>query len=302
MEIRTVKIFLSSRDVPYISNNLPHNPYKYTKINLDTNNFVRADVETFIRRRVNAWGWDDDLKKEAIEALLVKSEGMFLWASLAVESLSFFHLGLDFDEFLGMLPSKLADVYRTILQKLSLQREPQKVLNLIQSVAVALRPLTFGELGYILACIEGNSREKQQSYHRVLSNEIRLKSEKEIRIYVQFSMGFLRATDTAVSIVHHTAIEFLFDENRKDNLPVLSKSEADLRISWECFQYLHHAFGNPERLPGGAVSGRYNGFRDTSLGRYSQELKLEEAPWEVARKDPVGAVTKWPYLRYAAES
>ena len=50
-EIRTVKLFLSSRDVPHISNNLPHNSHQYTKINLDTNNFVKEDVEKFIRCR-----------------------------------------------------------------------------------------------------------------------------------------------------------------------------------------------------------------------------------------------------------
>ena len=191
MEIRGVKIFLSCRDVPYISNNLPHNPYKCRKINLDANSFVRADVETFIWRKVNAWGWDMELKERARECLLAKSDGIFLWASLAVKSLSYFHLGLGFDEFLRKLPLEFADVYRTMLDKLLLQGGPQKVLNMIQSVALALRPLTFGELGYILACIEGKASEKKLPCHRVASSEICPKSEKEIRMYVQSSMGFL---------------------------------------------------------------------------------------------------------------
>ena len=88
MKICTVKIFLSSRDVPHISNNLPRGLYEYTKINLDTNSFIKEDVESFIRRRVNAWGWDVDLKGKAMEALLAKSEGIFLWASLAIENLT----------------------------------------------------------------------------------------------------------------------------------------------------------------------------------------------------------------------
>ena len=302
MEIRTVKIFLSCGDVPYISNHLPHNPDECTKINLDTNSFIKADVETFIRRKLNAWGWDMELRERARECLLAKSDGIFLWASLAIKSLSYFHLGLDFDEFLSKLPLGLADVYRTMLHKLFLQGGPWKVLKTIQSVALALRPLTFGELGYILACIEGKAREEKLPGHRVGSSETSPKSEKEIRIYVRSSMGFLRATDTTVSIVHHTAIAYLFDENRKDNLPVLSKSEADLTISWECFQYLHRAFGDPERLSGGAGSGRCNGFLDSRLGRYPQEKKQGERPCEVARKDLPEAVVKWPCLRYAAES
>jgi len=302
IEIRTVKIFLSSRDVPYISNNLPHNHHGYTKINLDMNNFIKADVETFIRGRVNAWGWDMELRERAMECLLAKSEGIFLWASLAVKSLTYFHLGLDFDEFLRKLPLRLTDVYRTMLHKLFSQGEPQKVLNMIQSVALALRPLKFSELGYILACIEEKAREEEQPCHKIASSEIRPRSEKEIRMYVQSSMGFLRATDTTVSIVHHTAIEYLFDENRKDNLPVLSKSEADLTISWRCFRYLHHAFGDPERLPAGTVSGHCNGLWDSGLGRDTRKGELGETPWELARKNLPEAVVNWPYLRYAAES
>ena len=302
MEIRTVKIFLSCRDVPYISNNLPRNPYKCRKINLDTNSLVKADVETFIKHKVNAWGWDMELREKARKCLLAKSDGIFLWASLAVKSLSYFHLGLDFDEFLRKLPSGLADVYRTMLHKIFLGGGPRKVLNVIQSVALALRPLTFGELGYILACIEGKAREEKRPCHMVTSSEIRPKSEKEIRMYVRSSMGFLRATDIVVSIVHHTAIEYLFDEHRKDNLPVLSKSEADFTISWECFRCLHHAFGAPEKLPGGTLSGHCNGPQHSSLGQYSQEKKPGVTPWQVARRDPLEAATKWPYLRYAAES
>ena len=302
MEIRTVKIFLSCRDVPYVSNNLPRNPYKCRKINLDTNSFVRADVETFIRRRVNGWGWDMELRERAREYLLAKSDGIFLWASLAVKSLSYFHLGLDFDEFLRQLPLGLADVYRTMLHKILLQGGPRKVLNVIQRVALALRPLTFGELGYILACIEGKAREEKQHCHIVASSQIRPWAEKEIRMYVRSSMGFLRATDKTVSIVHHTATEYLFDENRRDNLPVLSKSEAYYMIFWDCFRYLHHAFGDPEKLLGGAGSGNCNGSQDSSLGKSSQENKQGMTPGEEARKDPFGAVTKWPYLRYAAES
>jgi len=116
MKIRTVKIFLSSRNVPHISNNLPCNPYRCIKINLDTNSFVKEDVETFIRRKVNAWGWDAELRERAMEALLVKSEGIFLWASLAIKSLTYFSSGPDFDEFLRKPPLGLENIYKTMLR------------------------------------------------------------------------------------------------------------------------------------------------------------------------------------------
>ena len=302
MEIRRIKVFLSSRDVPHISNNLPRDPHECTKINLDTSSFVKEDVESFIRYRVNAWGWDADLKEKAMEALLAKSEGIFLWASLAIENLTYFSSGPDFDKFLRRPPSGLQEVYRGMLCALFSRKESGEVLNMIWSVALALRPLTFGELSHILACIEAKAREELLPLYRGGSSEIRQRTEKEIRIYVRSSLGFLRATADTVSIVHHTATEYLFDEYSKGSLPVLSKSVADLAVSWGCFRYLHHAFGDPERFPRENVGWDHHRSQGSCLGLNRQGGAPGEKPWEAARKTPQEAVTKQTYLRYAAES
>jgi len=300
MKIRTVKIFLSCRGVPHITNNLPRGLREYTKIDLDTNSFVKEDVEKFIRCRVNEWGWDVDLGERAMEALLAKSEGIFLWASLAIENLTYFSSGPDFDKFLGKLPPGLEEIYHQMLRSLSTRGESGEVLNMIWSAALALRPLTFGELGHILACIEARAEQHPSDWGTI--SEIRPRTENEIRIYVQSSLGFLRGTAETVSIVHHTAREYLFDEYSKGSLPVLSKSQVDLVVSWECFQYLHHAFGDPERIRRGDMRGPPGWSQDLSSERDHQEEELGEPPWEAARRDPWEAVAKWPWLKYAAES
>ncbi|PUU84170.1 hypothetical protein B9Z19DRAFT_1060428 [Tuber borchii] len=302
MTIRKVKIFLSSREVPHVSNNLS----RHTKINLDTSGFITGDVETFIKHRVSALdGWDDDLKQRAREAILAKAEGTFLWASLVIENLTYLSSGPDFKYFLNELPLKLENLYRKMLGSLTTRRDPREVLNMIRSVALALRPLTFGELGHILACLEEKVKTEQPSHGGACastSTEVRTRTDGEIRKYVQSSLGFLRATDTTVSIVHHTAREYLFDQKRQDNLPVLSKSEVDLIVSWECFRYLHRAFADPEEFLTRNVSGHHDNSYNPSLHRYRQGETPGEAAWEVARKDPCEAVARWPCLRYAAES
>ena len=298
MKTRTVKIFLSSRDVPHVSNHLS----RYTKINLDTSHFVKEDLETFVDRRLNALNeWDDNLKDRAREALLEKAEGTFLWASLAIENLSSHSSGPDFESFLKKPPLVLEGVYRKMLGPLSSEGEGE-VLNMIRSVALALRPLSFGELAHILAWMEERAKTGKQPSHNAASTKIRLRTEAEIRKYVQSSLGFLRATDTTVSIVHHTAIEYLFNEKRQDGLVVLSKSEVDLTVSWECFRYLHHAFSHPKKFAQGNICGHQNKPYSQSLKRDRQRAAPRETTWEVARKDPQGAATKWPCLRYAAES
>ena len=302
MKIRTVKIFLSSRNVPHISNNLPCNPYRCSKLDLDMNSFIKEDVESFIRYRVNAWGWDADIKEKAMKALLVKSGGIFLWASLAIDNLTYFSSGPDFDNFLRKPPLGLQEIYREMLSTLISRGESGEVLNMIWSVALALRPLTFGELSHILACIEEKTRSKQQPSGRETTGQIHLRTEREIKIYVRSSLGFLRTTAETVCIVHHTATEYLLDEYNKGNLPVLSQSEADLALSWKCFCYLHYVFGDPQRFSRGDVMGGRDGSRNSSLGGDRLEENRRVTPWEVACRNPQRAADQRIYLRYAAES
>jgi len=300
-DICTVKIFLSSRDAPYVLNYTLHDAYRYTKINLDMNSFVKADVERFISCRVDALGWDVGLKRKAKEILLVKSEGTFLWVSSVIERLAMLSSGIGFEKILNNLPPDLEKVYRNMLHTIFSRDDSGEVLNTIQSVVFALRPLTFGELGYTIAWMEEKVWSDQPP-RREASRETRSRTKKEIKKNVQSSMGFLRATNTTVSIIHHTAIEFLCDRNGEENLSGLSNTEADLTISWECFRYLHNALGDLERFRRGGIKGRHSQSLNSSLGRDYQGEEQVMTPWEVAPKDLLGAVAKWPYLRYAAES
>ena len=301
MEIGTVKIFLSSRDVPHISDNLLSGPRECIKIDLDTNRFITRDVETFINRTVGAWGWDADLSERAIEILLEKSEGSFLGVSFALKNLTCLSSGPDFAAILEKPLPELEILYRRMLGSLSELEGAKRFLHIIRNVALALRPLTFGEFCHILAWIDEKPEPEWFPQHSP-NSEIQPRSEKEIRMYVKSSMGFLRTTAETVFIVHHTATEFLFDQCRYNWFLRGVQSEADLEISWECFQYLHRAFGDPGRCQRGSVGDHQNeswGFR---VGQDRQEEEQGETPWAVARKHPQEAATKWPFLRYAAES
>ena len=309
MEIGIVKIFLSSRDVPYISNTLLRNTHKFSKINLDMNCFVKQDVERFIRLRVGAELEDVDMRERAVEILIERSESIFLAASLAIDNLTYLTSGPDFHEIPREPTFGLAAVYQRMLHTLISDRGSGDVLNTIWGVALALRPLTFTELGHILACIERKAKAEQQLSNSVAISEIQLRSEKEIRKYVQSSMGFLRTTNTTVSIVHHTAIEYLFHEYSQGSLPVLSQEEADLTIAWECFRYLHQVYGDPKEFSNRDVKWPSNEKTDDESEDESEvesevelEEKSEEIPWKAARGRWWWAIHKWKFLEYAAES
>ncbi|PWW78018.1 ankyrin [Tuber magnatum] len=188
-----------------------------------------------------------------------------------------------------------------MLRDIQSKRGSKKVLGIIQRVALALRPLTFAELGYILACMEEKAKARKHSSRSGAGTETPPKTKEETMQYVRYSLSFLRATTTHVSIVHHTAKEYLSDKSYQDGLPILPKSEFDLTASWECFRYLHRAFGGPER----PRKGNERGYHDRSLGSSSNgghQEKPAEAPREVAWRDLQEAMDKRPYLRYSAES
>jgi len=295
-EISHVKIFLSSRLVLYVSSNLS----QHIKIKLDENDFVKADVETFIKHRVNALGeWDVRRKKRARETLLTKGEGMFLWASLAFDDLALYSRSPDFNAILKKLPPKLEGVYQEMMRRITESGGSEGVLAIIQLVALALRPLTFGEFGYILVRAKGQANGKQQSSHRGASTKSQ-PTEEDIDTCFQLSQGFLRSVAGTVSIVHHTAIEYLFDEGRDHGFPVSSKSEVDFIISWGCFQYLHTTFDDLGEARKADARGHNDKSEDPSSKRQHQDPG--EIGWEVARKRAHEAAAKHRYLRYAAES
>ena len=288
MKIGTVKIFLTSRDVPCISNTALSKFPELIRIDLDTTNFVQMHVEAFVRGKLNSWGWNDKLRERAVGALVEKAEGTFLWVSSVIDSLQDSSLGPDFDDLITKPPLGLEAVYGKMLHNLNSRQPSSVVLELIGSVALALRPLTFGELDSLLECNEENADPQPQSFLTGASSKIQLKPEEKIRMYVKSSMGFLRATETTVSLIHHTIIPYLFGENCEncDNACLgLSESETECAISLACFRYLHDVFGDRERYRG----------RD-------HEQEPGETPRELARENPQQAVVKQPFLRYAAES
>ena len=89
---------------------------------------------------MGAWGWDVDLSARAIQALVVKSEGTFLCASLAIENQSCLSLGPNFDAILEKPLPMLQDLYRKILLSPIEQKDEEKVLQIFWNVALALRP------------------------------------------------------------------------------------------------------------------------------------------------------------------
>ena len=294
--IPKVKIFFSSRIVPVVSNNLS----QHMQINLDGNDLVKGDVKIFIKQKVDRLKWGKGQKERVRETLLAKAEGTFLWASLVIENLARYCSEPDFDTFLEESPPELEGVYQKMLRQIKERRGSKKVLDMMRCVAIAVRPLTFDELSHSPVYMEGKAKSKQRSSHGGASTS--QPTEKEIEKSVRSCQGFLRSVAGTVSMVHHTAVEYLFYEWRDDSPPSFSGPSPDFVIAWECFQYLHAAFDDSGEARKGDVRGHNDEPSGSGSKREHQEVESGETGWELARERAQEAAAKKKFLRYAAES
>ena len=94
--------------------------------------------------------------------------------------------GPDFDAslFLEESPPKLEGTYQKMLRRISESGGSKKGLDMIGCVALVVRPLAFGELGYILGRIEGKAESKQRSSRGGPSTQSQ-PTKKEIRRSIQ---------------------------------------------------------------------------------------------------------------------
>ncbi|KAJ2988525.1 hypothetical protein NUW58_g3928 [Xylaria curta] len=112
---RPIKVFISSRWRPYISNKLIKAKHNFSQLVLSNEN--QADIEKFVqqftRGRAEEIGlsWDTELKNEVETTLCAKARGMFRWVYLQTEVLSTIDSPEEVRERLKRLPRGLEEAY-----------------------------------------------------------------------------------------------------------------------------------------------------------------------------------------------
>ncbi|UPK94871.1 hypothetical protein LCI18_005806 [Fusarium solani-melongenae] len=147
---RPVKIFISSRPEADIRQRLISLPN--LEISARNNNH---DIARFIEESAGSLGpWspalekNDGLKKEIIQTLTEKSDGMFQWARLQIDQLRIIEHENDIRDRLGKLPKDLRSSYDEIYRRIQDRPEYSRVrtLRALKWVTGSIRPLTTKEL------------------------------------------------------------------------------------------------------------------------------------------------------------
>ncbi|KAF5656051.1 heterokaryon incompatibility protein het-E-1 [Fusarium circinatum] len=128
--------------------NIPEALWLFTKMELDTMDARKEDIDQFISFQVQGLAQKKGLSSEMWSSLedtfQKKSEGTFLWVSLMVQDLQKQRL-LDFEASLEMLPVGLDAVYERVLQSIDFEKRGM-VRGILYWILVALSPLTIPEL------------------------------------------------------------------------------------------------------------------------------------------------------------
>lgn len=173
-----LKFYISSRPVPAIRTELSEispSPRTITLTPSTTQADINRVVETGLRKIQKNLNLEDTEKEELKEQLVRRSDGMFLWAFLALQEIGNI-LGLTaerLNETVERLPSGLHDLYECILndlaKKLTGDEEGSRGLSdcresdlslawrIIQWIVRAARPLTLKELRAAIALELGDT-------------------------------------------------------------------------------------------------------------------------------------------------
>ncbi|KAF8244552.1 hypothetical protein K440DRAFT_609225 [Wilcoxina mikolae CBS 423.85] len=235
-----IKLIITSRPHTPIASHLTD----AVRLSLDSNSDeIKSDIAEFVETSVSKLRKStasSNLGDEIVKAITTGSNGMFLWASLAVKELqaSTFTAPRDIRKTLNTLPASLGEVYTDILRRVSSDNRPT-AKEILRWVAFAQRPLTLQELSIAIAV-----RPEDTSMASIADN-----METDLRKVVPRLLGpiiEIRSDDT-VHFVHFSVKEFLMGMNDwseghayRDELSpfLLSYTYSHSRIAVACLTFL----------------------------------------------------------------
>ncbi|KAF6808568.1 zinc finger protein [Colletotrichum musicola] len=159
-----IKVFVSCRDSAYLT----LSPKKHPTLSLYTEDrHVKAAINAYAAQKLEEgtekladWDFSSDEISRLVSLISEKSDGMFLWARLVLDYLDS-EIYYDKNEIyraIEEIPSKLSDLYKRILGKITNDLEPRSVSRMATSlawIAFSYRPLRLYELQSALAFSSG---------------------------------------------------------------------------------------------------------------------------------------------------
>jgi ankyrin repeat protein len=199
------------------------------RLDPDHDNFVSADVETYIRLRLEDLSqqleFTEEQRERMVHTLVMKSKGTFLWVSFVMEELFTKDTISEVIVALEDVPAGLPAFYARMLQSIK-ETHREISIRLLTWVAVAFRRPTIETLVDVLRCPtpEGISQRQATLDH------------------VRHCAPMLVVQDEGIEFIHQSAKDCLLLDPRDTNHSLAAfqteKQSANLYATQRCLQAL----------------------------------------------------------------
>lgn len=250
-----VRFFITSRPYPAIREVLED----YVAKDLSSFTQIEADINLFISDKVSKLAlrkkYTPRLRKEVTDLLTSRAEGTFLWIGLACAEMQRLsaRAGLD---LLKCLPSGLNFIYqrlfeRAITDSIEAQERTEDITNILKFVAVAIVPMTVGQLSSACKLYQDEPERERDLFTREKIEACRFMvvvDDKYVRLLHKSVKDFLFGSITdhfpSLLIAHadlaHRCVAHLIESFRKIQTPIFSTSYDEF-YKYSARNWVHHA-------------------------------------------------------------
>ncbi len=196
--------------------------------NPDIEAFIGAELESCIESRKLVIG-EPALILEIQDALLERSEGMFLWVALQIQSLCSMKTDQAIRDALADLPKDLSETFsRILLRSEELGESYQR--RILELITVAHRPLTTEELREALSVVPGDA----------VWNPARLLNDIYSTLTCCGCLVTIDEEELTIRLVHHSVKQFLLSGFKDSTNIAFTIDSAKRRMADIIITYLNY--------------------------------------------------------------
>jgi ankyrin repeat domain-containing protein 50 len=238
--------------------------------NPDIEAFIGAELESCIESKKLVIG-NPALILEIQDALLEKSQGMFLWVALQIESLCAMKTDDAICQALADLPKDLSEMFSRILRRSEGLGKPYQRL-ILELITVAHHPLTMEELREALSVVPSDA----------VWNPAKLLNDIYSTLACCGSLVTVDEEELTIRLVHHSVKQFLLSEFKDSTNIAFTVASAKRKMADIIVTYLNYGVFEtqlstvvvPQIMTGSAPSRIIRSTLDSSSSVQSLALKL----------------------------
>lgn len=187
-----IRVLIISRDTSVINQALRRAELRVSVQNISIDDNLE-DIRLYARSELELFHCDEEVRQKIVEDIVARSQGNFLWTSLATQEVLLCHSPQDVQEALKEIPIGMEDMFQRMEYSIAQLKKPSEQLlskSILMWATYAKRPLSLDELTAVLEPEAANIFDIKRTINHVCGH-------------------FVLVRNDAVTLVHQSAREYL---------------------------------------------------------------------------------------------